>query len=311
MRSVYQMLERVVQARNVSVLICGETGTGKQLVARAIHDLSTAGDELFVEVNCAGIPEGLLESELFGHVRGAFTGADRNRRGLIELAAGGSLLLDEIGEMSMTLQAKLLKVIEDKTYRPLGSENEAQVAVRILACTNRDLVQAMTDGLFREDLYYRLDELRIDVPPLREREDDVIRLAECFIQEFAEASDLPPRTLSVAAQDLLRQYRWPGNVRELRNAIRRAMIMHDAPELTPEMISVSVRSRHSLANQLQHEGRLAVEIPTEGASLDEIERCAILRTLEVSEWNRSKAARMLQISYPRLLRKIDKYGLRP
>ena len=309
MKNVSQMLDRVIQAPEVSVLICGETGTGKEVVARTIHEHSITGDELFVEINCAGIPENLLESELFGHVRGAFTGADRTRRGLIEMAHSGTLLLDEIGDMSMVLQAKLLKVIEDKSFRRLGGEEEIQVDVRIIACTNVDLNRAIEEKRFRQDLYYRLDELRIDLPPLRERGEDVILLAEQFIQEFAQQYDLPPRTLSATAENLLRHYPWPGNVRELRNAIKRTMIMHDALELTPEMIPVSVRSTGSLANLARGTRRLEIDIPEEGISFDEIERRVISHMLQMTDWNRSQAARMLQISYPRLLRKIEKYAL--
>ncbi len=302
-------MERVVQNREVSVLICGETGTGKEIVARAIHDNSTTGSELFVEVNCAAIPEHLLESELFGYEKGAYTGAERTKRGLFELANGGTLLLDEIGYMSLGLQAKLLKAIEEKTFRRLGGEKEIQVRVRIIASTNVDLSAAMKDNKFREDLYYRLNEIQLELPSLRERGDDVILLAEHFIAEFARQYSLNKRILSENSKTLLREYHWPGNVRELRNAIKRSMIMHDAEILTPEMIPVSVRSTNSLAKQPWNSRQLVIEIPEDGVTFEEVEKQVINHTLKLTGWNKNQAARMLKISRPRLLRKIEKFDL--
>jgi len=311
LRQVIDLMERVVQNREVSVLITGETGTGKEIVARAIHDNSATGSELFVEVNCAAIPEHLLEAELFGYEKGAYTGAERTKKGLFELADGGTLLLDEIGYMSLNLQAKLLKAIEEKTFRRLGGEDEVQVRVRIVASTNVDLAQAMTDFKFREDLYYRLNEIQIDLPSLRERNDDVIILAEHFIEEFAHQYNLGKRTLSETSKEILRQYHWPGNVRELRNAIKRAMIMYDDITLEPEMIPVSVRSTNSLAKQPWNRSQLVIDIPDEGITFDEVEKQTIDHTLKMTDWNRNQAARMLKISRPRLVRKIEKYGLEP
>ena len=311
LRQVIDLMERVVQNREVSVLITGETGTGKEIVARAIHDNSATGSELFVEVNCAAIPEHLLEAELFGYEKGAYTGAERTKKGLFELADGGTLLLDEIGYMSLNLQAKLLKAIEEKTFRRLGGEDEVQVRVRIVASTNVDLAQAMTDFKFREDLYYRLNEIQIDLPSLRERNDDVIILAEHFIEEFAHQYNLGKRTLSETSKEILRQYHWPGNVRELRNAIKRAMIMYDDITLEPEMIPVSVRSTNSLAKQPWNRSQLVIDIPDEGITFDEVEKQTVDHTLKMTDWNRNQAARMLKISRPRLVRKIEKYGLEP
>ena len=248
-QQILDIMERVTQNREVSVLLCGETGTGKEIVARAIHDRGSTGSELFVEVNCATIPEHLLESELFGYEKGAYTGADRAKRGLFELADAGTLLLDEIGSMSLGLQAKILKAIEEKTFRRLGGEREIQVRVRIIASTNIDLAAAMQNHSFREDLFYRLNEIQITLPPLRDRGEDVILLAEHFIGEFAKQYGLGPRILSSTSKELLRKYHWPGNVRELRNAVKRAMIMNDDETLTPEMIPVSIRSTNSLATQ--------------------------------------------------------------
>ena len=310
-KRVLKMIERVVQTPEVSVLVFGETGTGKEVVARTIHDNSISGNELFVEVNCAGIPEHLLESELFGYEKGAYTGAERTKRGLVELANGGTLLLDEIGYMGMALQAKLLKAIEEKTFRHLGGEQEIQVKVRVIACTNVDMDEAIRANKFREDLFYRLNEIQIQLPALRERGDDVILLAEHFMGEFSQQYGLAPRELSGTSKDLLRKYHWPGNVRELRNAIKRAMIMHDAHILTPEMIPVTARSTESLANQIMGGRQLVIDVPEDGISFDQVEKQVIAHTLELTGWNKNQASRMLKISYPRLLRKIEKYSLQP
>jgi two-component system response regulator AtoC len=310
-RQVTHLIERVIQNKEISVLIFGETGTGKEIVARSIHDNSATGNELFVEVNCAAIPEHLLESELFGYEKGAYTGADRTKRGLFELADGGTLLLDEIGYMSLGLQAKLLKAIEEKTFRRLGGEKEIRVKVRIIASTNVDLAAAMQDRKFREDLYYRLNEIQVTLPPLRDRGEDVILLATSFIEEFGRQYNLGNRLLSANSEELLRQYHWPGNVRELRNAVKRAMIMNDGETLTPEMIPVSIRSTNSLATRIWNSKQLVIDIPKGGVSFEEVEKQLIEHTLRTTEWNKNQAARMLKISRPRLLRKIEKYGLDP
>lgn len=305
------LIARVTRNPEISVLLCGETGTGKEVLARTIHENSAVGDELFVEVNCAAIPEHLLESELFGYEKGAYTGADRRKRGLFELADGGTLLLDEIGYMSLALQAKLLKAIEEKTFRRLGGEAEVRVKTRIIASTNVDLELAMSEQNFREDLYYRLNEIQITLPPLRERGDDVILLAESFIEEFGRTYKLGQRTLAENSRQLLREYHWPGNVRELRNAIKRAMILHDDEILQPETIPVSIRRTNSLATQPWNGNQLVIDIPDGGVTFEEVEKRVIDHTLKLTDWNKNRAARMLKISRPRLLRKIEKYELEP
>ena len=290
MQEIFNVITRVVRNREISVLICGETGTGKEVIARTIHENSTIGDELFVEVNCAAIPEHLLESELFGYEKGAYTGADRRKRGLFELADGGTLLLDEIGYMSLGLQAKLLKAIEEKTFRRLGGEDEVKVRARIIASTNVDLEAAMQEQNFREDLYYRLNEIQMNLPPLREREDDVVLLATSFVEEFGRVYSLGSRKLSETSKELLRQYHWPGNVRELRNALKRAMIMNDDETLQPEMIPVSVRQTNSLATRKWNSHQLVIDIPSEGVTFEEVEKQLIEHTLKSTDWNKNKAA---------------------
>ncbi len=250
---------------------------------------------------------------MFGYEKGAYTGADRRKRGLFELADGGTLLLDEIGYMSLALQAKLLKAIEEKTFRrlDLGGELEVQVKARIIASTNIDLEAAMSEQNFRDDLYYRLNEIQITLPPLRERGEDVILLAENFIEEFARTYKLGQRTLAETSKQLLREYHWPGNVRELRNAIKRAMIMHDAETLQPDMVPVSIRTTNSLATQRWNSNQLVIDIPDDGVTFEEVERRVIEHTLKSTDWNKNRSARMLKISRPRLLRKIEKYELEP
>ena len=213
--------------------------------------------------------------------------------------------------MSLALQAKLLKAIEQKTFRRLGGEDEVQVKTRIIASTNVDLEAAMSEQNFREDLYYRLNEIQITLPPLRERGEDVVLLAESFIEEFGRTYKLGQRTLAETSKQLLREYHWPGNVRELRNAIKRAMIMHDEETLQPESIPVSIRTTNSLATQPWNSNQLVIDIPNDGVTFEEVEKCVIDHTLKLTDWNKNRAARMLKISRPRLLRKIEKYELEP
>ena len=213
--------------------------------------------------------------------------------------------------MSLGLQAKLLKAIEEKTFRRLGGEKEIKVKVRIVASTNVDLAAAMQERKFREDLYYRLNEIQITLPPLRDRGEDVILLATSFIEEFGRQYNLGSRILSENSEELLRQYHWPGNVRELRNAVKRAMIMSDAETLTPEMIPVSIRSTNSLATRIWNSKQLVIDIPKGSVSFEEVEKQLIEHILRTTDWNKNQAARMLKISRPRLLRKIEKYGLDP
>ena len=310
LKGVVSVLDGVVQNPEVSVMVYGETGTGKEVLSRAIHDNSPSNRGIFVEVDCGSIPETLLEAELFGYEKGAFTGAEHTKRGLLELASGGTLLLDEIGAMGINLQSRLLKAIEEKNFRRVGGKEPVAVEARIISASNSYLPDLIQQERFREDLYYRLNEVEVNLPPLREREDDVVLLARRFIEEFDEQYDLQPRRLSQSAIDLLRRYRWPGNIRELRNAIKRAMIVHDEPVLTPEMIPVSVRSSDTLVSQVL--GRqLVIDFPETGLQFESVEKLVVAHTLHLSSWNRSKAARMLEISYPRLLRKIDKYELKP
>jgi two-component system response regulator AtoC len=298
MQGVYELVRRVARTKS-SVLIIGETGTGKELVARAIHDLSPRRERMFVPLNCAAIPSELLESELFGHIRGAFTGAERDRAGKFELADGGTLFLDEIGDMAYPLQAKLLRVLEDAIIERIGSNKRLAVDVRVLSSTHRDLPAAIRDGRFREDLYYRLNVFRIELPPLRARRDDVVPLARHFLGVFARDLGRAPLALTPEAGRLLERHDWPGNVRELQNLMERAAVLSDGPEVDASFFR----------------GLLSppAEPPDEDLLLDRaveaLERRLILRALGAADDNKAQAARLLGVSERTLWYKLKRYGL--
>jgi DNA-binding NtrC family response regulator len=240
MLDVFRMVETVAKT-NSTVLITGESGTGKDLVARAVHYNSLRHDHPFVALNCGGVPETLLESELFGHMRGAFTGADANKKGLVEVAQRGTIFLDEIGEMSSAMQVKLLRVLQDRRFRRLGGTEEVQADIRVIAATNQDLPTAVKEGRFREDLFYRLNVIPIPLPPLRARRDDIELLAEHFLQKYAERMQKAVGTISHEAIALLQAYQWPGNVRELENTIERAVALEQSPAVLADSLPASIR----------------------------------------------------------------------
>ncbi|MBI2295727.1 MAG: sigma-54-dependent Fis family transcriptional regulator [Betaproteobacteria bacterium] len=295
MREVVKLIGRTA-ATDATVLITGETGTGKEEVARALHQHSARAGKPFVAINCAAIPHDLLESELFGHVRGAFTGATSTRIGMFRQADGGSLLLDEIGEMSGDLQAKLLRVLEEGAIVPVGAERSVSVNTRILAATHRNLAEEVTAGRFREDLFYRLNVLQIHVAPLRERREDIAALAEHFL---ALASD-PPKALSAAARQKLEEHAWPGNVRELRNVIERATILARGARIEADDLGFASRGPVSAASQT------ADTLP---AALAQLEEAMIRKALADSGGNRAEAARRLGIHRQLLYAKLRHYGI--
>ena len=240
MLDLFKMIETIAKT-NSTVLITGESGTGKDLVARAVHYNSLRREHPFVALNCGGLPETLLESELFGHMRGAFTGADSNKKGLVEVAERGTIFLDEIGEMNQTMQVKLLRVLQERRFRRLGGTEEVQADIRVIAATNQDLQKMVAEGRFREDLYYRINVIHVHLPPLRERLEDVPLLADHFLTKYAQGVEKPVRGISHEAQDLLSAYPWPGNVRELENAIERAVALEPTPLVLPESLPAQVR----------------------------------------------------------------------
>ncbi len=304
MIDLLEILERAAEYK-ATVLLTGESGTGKEVLARAIHAQSGRRNQAFVAVNCAAIPEALLESELFGHARGAFTGADRARRGLFVEADGGTLFLDEIGELPPPLQAKLLRVLQEEEVMPIGESKPRRIDVRVIAATSRDLERDVASGRFREDLFYRLDVFRVRVPPLRERRDDVPLLVDHFIARFRETLGKPVRTIADEALDRLVAHAWPGNVRELENVLERAMILADTDRITladlPEAIAAPRRKAE------------AAPAPSGDFSMRRARRRfeaeLIRRALDATGGNRTRAARLLEISHRALLYKIKEYGL--
>ncbi len=287
------------------VLITGETGTGKDLVARSIHYGSRRRNHPFIAVNCAAIPRELLESELFGHVKGAFTGATRDRKGHFQAADRGSLFLDEIGSMETALQAKLLRVLQDQVVCRVGEDRSTRVNVRILAATNADLKSAVERGEFREDLYYRLNVVELRIPPLRERPEDIPPLVEYFVGLAA-----PGRKIRIAHEVLeaFQAYRWPGNVRELKNVLERMLIFTAGDTLGTEYLPPEILG--TLTAHPSQQGQAWVRLPTEGVSLEELERSIVLQALERNGWNQAQAARFLKIPRHVLLYRMEKYGIR-
>jgi two-component system response regulator PilR (NtrC family) len=270
MQAVFATI-RIVADTGSTVLVGGESGTGKELVARAIHFTSLRRDRPFVAVNCGAVPETLLESELFGHLRGAFTGADSNKKGLMEVAEGGTIFLDEIGEMTPPMQVKLLRVLQDRRFRRLGGTEEVQADIRIIAATNQDLPKLVDEGRFREDLFYRINVLSIHLPSLRERVDDIPLLAEHFLAHFAEQMGKPLRTISSEAMQLLQQHTWRGNVRELQNAIERAVALEQTESILPETLPDDIRRPRPVASPMAVIPEVAApvaELPALGEGFD-------------------------------------------
>ncbi len=297
MRRVMTLIEQVAPS-TASVVILGDSGTGKELVARTIHELSPRRGGPYIAINCAALPETLMESELFGHERGAFTGADRRREGCFELANGGTLLLDEIGEMKAELQAKLLRVIEEGKLRRLGGSAEISVDVRVLAATNRNLEAAIRDSRFREDLYYRLNVFAIELPPLSEHSEDIPALVEHFMRELEVPAGKTVSGVDAEALEGLKGFRWPGNVRQLRNVIERALIVTKGPLIGAADLPPDLKRAGT--------GSDVLEIKL-GASLDEVERNLIKRTVEFAGGNKSRAAEILGVSLKTLYNRLERY----
>jgi len=305
-KTMLDLLETValVAPTEASVLITGESGTGKELIATALHANSPRREKPFIKVNCAAIAETLLESELFGHEKGAFTGADRRKEGRFKLADGGTIFLDEISEMSVAMQAKLLRVLQEKEVQRVGGEEIFTVDVRVLAATNRDLKQEMETGRFREDLYFRLNVVTLQVPPLRERREDIPLLTQSFLHRFAEKNRKRIKGFTPQAMDRIVRYLWPGNVRELMNTVERGVILCHGDYLSEEDLPLTLREE-AFKEPLKEE---PTTIPA-NVSLEEIEKSTILKTLESTKGNKSEAARRLNITRRTLHKKLKKYGM--
>jgi len=310
MRKVIDMVDKVAEAPDTTVLIQGESGTGKELIADLIARRTVGRkDGPFVEINCASVPESLLESELFGHERGAFTDAKTQKRGLFEEADGGTLLLDEVGEMPMATQAKLLKVLEEMTFRRLGGTRDLSINVRVVAATNKELADEVERGGFRLDLYHRLDVFHIRVPPLRERPEDILPLATHFLTRFSTRMRKPATRFTPETERLLLAYDYPGNVRELRNVIERAVILSTRDAIDPDCIVLSGPSRMGAAAVPASFFTVDVDAAGKPPDLEALERAYIARLLDFAGGNRTAVARLLGVSYPTVAKKIADYGL--
>jgi two-component system response regulator HydG len=304
MRAVYDLIEGVASS-DATVLVTGESGTGKELVARAVHGRSRRSKGPFVAINCAAMPEALLESELFGHARGAFTDAKTAEIGLFQRANHGTVFLDEIGDMPLGLQPKLLRVLQERVVRPVGGREEVPIEVRVVSATNRDLESAVEEGRFREDLYYRINVVNVPLPPLRSRGGDVLPLAQHFLLHFAARADKKVTGIAPAAGEKLVTYAWPGNVRELQNCMERAVALTRFEQITVDDLPEKVRTyrrQHVL---------IASDDPSELVPLEEVERRYIARVMEVVNGNKTAAARILGIERKRLYRMLDRLEVEP
>jgi transcriptional regulator with PAS, ATPase and Fis domain len=306
MREALNFVRRVAASEATTILLEGENGTGKDLIAKTLHYQSIRQAEPFIAINCAAIPETLLESELFGYEKGAFTDARQQKRGIFELADKGTLFLDEVGEIPLMLQAKLLRVLEDQSFRRLGGLKDIQLDLRVVAATNKNLREAVKEGAFRQDLYFRLNVIQIVLPPMRDRPEDILPLARFFIEHYNRKFRRGIEGVSPAAGQLLLAHDWPGNVRELRNAIERAMILEESTYITPQSLPIAITRPDG------HPAAAAprTEIPTEGLSLEDNERMLLARALEKTGGNQTQAARLLRITRDTLRYKMKKFNLR-
>ncbi len=306
MVEVFELIEKIAKSQATTVLITGESGTGKDLVAKAIHYASGRANRPFMNITCSALPETLLESELMGHERGSFTDARTLKKGLFELAEQGTVFLDEIGDMGVLLQAKVLRFLQEKTFKRVGGVKDITVDVRIIAATNRDLSKAVQDGRFREDLYYRLKVIPINLPPLRARREDIPNLVNHFIDGFNQEFKKSTKGVTREGLDQLMSYSWPGNVRELRNVIERAMILENKPELTVADLPREIREPSQASPAIVPNG---FQLPDAGFPLKDIEHEMVKQALDKTKGNQTRAARLLSISRDALRYKMKKYGL--
>ncbi|MFH1220141.1 MAG: sigma-54 dependent transcriptional regulator [Candidatus Eisenbacteria bacterium] len=298
-RQVFALVDKVAETDS-TILISGESGTGKELVAREIHIKSGRSEGPFVSINCGALPETLLESELFGHVRGSFTGAIRDKDGLFAVAKGGTFFLDEVGETSPTIQVKLLRVLQEREIIPVGGVKPIKVDVRLIAATNADLERDVETGKFRPDLYYRLNVIPVVMPPLRERKDDIPLLVEHFLKIYCESAGRPMKTVSPDAFDILMRHDWPGNVRELENAVERAVILQEDRVIMPDDLPEKLRSRGR--------GKPESVVSVTNLTLDQLEKEYLIKVLEETGWHKKRAASILGINASTLYRKLQRYG---
>ncbi|WP_243371000.1 sigma-54 dependent transcriptional regulator [Geotalea sp. SG265] len=304
MKNVLDMMGKVAKSEASTVLVQGESGTGKELVAKWIHYQSSRAEKPFVAINCAAVPATLLESELFGHEKGAFTDAKTAKKGLFELADGGTVFLDEIGDMEMGMQAKLLRFLEDRTFRRIGGAKVISVDVRIISATNKELLKAIEEKSFRNDLYYRLQVIPIFLPALRERKEDIIQLANHFMESFGKEFNKSVKSISSMAEKMLLDYSWPGNIRELKNVIERAIILGTEDTLLIENLPLEIIAKSSASSVPVS----TFKLPPEGVDIEEVEKELIRQSLEMTDWNQSKAAKKLSLGIDAFRYRMKKFG---
>lgn len=304
MKNVLAMMDKVAKSEASTVLVQGESGTGKELVAKWVHYKSSRAEKPFVAINCAAVPATLLESELFGHEKGAFTDAKTAKKGLFELADGGTIFLDEIGDMEFGMQAKLLRFLEDRTFRRIGGSKTISVDIRIISATNKDLLKAIEEKTFRNDLYYRLQVIPIFLPPLRERKEDIIALANFFIETYNKEFNKHVKGISGMAEKMLIEYNWPGNIRELKNVIERAIILGNEETLLLEHLPLEIIAKSSASGT----PATSLKLPAEGVDIEEVEKELIRQALESSDWNQSKAAKKLNLGIDAFRYRMKKFG---
>ncbi|HKO96077.1 MAG TPA: sigma-54 dependent transcriptional regulator [Pyrinomonadaceae bacterium] len=303
MESVKRMILKVARS-NSTVLIRGESGTGKELIARATHNQSPRAQDMFQAVNCAAINENLLESELFGHEKGSFTGAHAEKKGLFEIADRGTLFLDEIAELDVAMQAKLLRALQERKIRRVGGTHEISVDVRVIAATNRDLRAMVADGRFRDDLYYRINVLSVDVPPLRERREDIPVLIDYFLKKHTRNTSRLVRGLTAETRKLMNDYSWPGNVRQLESAIERAILLCEGDEITIDDLPLEVKQ------EARPVAEGAFKLPAEGISFEDVERDLIMQAMEQTDYNITKSAKLLGLTFRTLQYRLEKFGIK-
>ena len=302
MKEVFRIVAKIAPSSS-TVLIVGESGTGKELIARAIHEGSPRRDKPFMAINCAAIPDTLIESELFGHEKGSFTGANAREIGIFEAANGGTVFLDEIGEMNVAMQAKLLRAIQEKEVRRVGGKVNIALDVRLVSATNKELEQEIKKGTFREDLFYRLNVIRVDLPPLRERGSDIKTLAEFFLEKYGKAAGITMDGISKQALKLLMSYSWPGNVRQLESVIERSILMAESNYIEPADLPTEITACSSLS------GGVNFDLPAEGIDFEALEKGLIVKAMERAEWVIGKAAPLLGMSYKTLQYRLDKFEI--
>ena len=305
MERVLQVAKKIAQSDAVTVLIQGESGTGKEVIAHAVHDWSRREAMPFIIVNCANFPEQMLENELCGHEKGAFTDAKEVKKGLLEVADGGTLFLDEIGDMGLNLQGKILRLVEQKTFRRIGGLKDLQVDVRIVTATNKDLLKLKEEGKFREDLFYRVNVASIRIPPLRERRDDILPLTKYFVQKYNEEFHKDVQKISRGVENFLQSYDWRGNVRELKNVIERAMILDEGDTLLMEHLPIEILGQASKQGGVIE----GIRIPAEGISMEKVEEALVRQALKMTNGNQTKAAKLLDISRDALRYRMQKLGI--